>query len=730
MRLYPRGVGGLRPLIVTQLAAAVGAVVLVAFAAVAPAASQTTATGSPTTMTLIDQSPWVAPVGTFDLRVAAGTVPTDAQIVARIYVPINTQAQLDRVAKGQSLGQRVESVSVPAAAVSRGSDGSLMLSYPMVANPPRGPTGFFLANPGVYPFSLAVVDVHGDTISQLFTQLIRLPAASGSSGASSGGTATAGTTAPLSVALVVPFGAPVSHRPDRAATLSPAVLDALDNEADVLSQYPSVAVSVTPVPETVDTLANHDRTTGTHLVADLRAAVGHRPILTGPYVPVDSGAWVAHGLTAGYDDQLQAGGQALAQLGGAVTDAATVLDPTATPESLSRLLAHDVQVVVVPSDRLAASGTRAASAGGPLTQWFDLSASDGTHVSAVPAAADLTATLTTGSDPVLAAHQVLSGLALVSLDHSGSQACIRQPGQPCRRGVAVELPASPAPTTPALTTLLAALAAPTAGGSATPLVQATSVTDFTTVVDPSSASDRTTTDGTHTLRHLDARAVAGLDDYPTHFRTTTADIDSFRTMTTGPGGRPLASTDTGKALDLTASWQQLALASGSNQLTSVQANSWLSAIDADIGAQLSQVTALSQQTVTLTSASGKIPFSISNALDYPVRVLLDFQSPKLHFVNGNQQTVTIPAGQPAHLTIPVTVRASGAFPMQVTITSPDHRLPIAHTRFDVRSTAISGIGLVLTVAAGLFLALWWARNARNTRRRRSLVASNHPVLRT
>ncbi len=342
-------------------------------------------------------------------------------------------------------------------------------------------------------------------------------------------------------------------------------------------------------------------------------------------------------------------------------------------------------------------------------------------MSAVPADAGLATALTAGSDPVLAAHQVLSSLALVSLDHSGSQACIRQPGQPCRRGVAVELPASPASATPALTTLMAALSAPTAGGVASPLVQATSVTDFTNAVDPSSASDRTTTDGADTLRHLDTRPVSGLGDYPTHFRTTTADINSFRTM---------SADDAGKPLDLAASWQQLALASGSNQLPLDQANSWLAAIDADVGGQLGQITALGQQTVTLTSASGKIPFSISNALDYPVRVLLDFQSPKLHFVNGNQQTVTIPAGQPAHLTIPVTVRASGAFPMQVSITSPDHRLPIAHTRFDVRSTAISGIGLVLTVAAGLFLALWWARNARNTRRRRSLVGSNHPVLRT
>ncbi len=141
---------------------------------------------------------------------------------------------------------------------------------------------------------------------------------------------------------------------------------------------------------------------------------------------------------------------------------------------------------------------------------------------------------------MLAAHQVLSALALVSLDHSGSQACIRQPGQPCRRGVAVQLPASPTATTPALTTLMAALAAPTAGGSAAPLVQATAVGDFTAVVDPSSASDRTTSNGTNTLRHLDTRPVPGLGDYPAHFRTTTADIASFQTVVAGPGGRTVA----------------------------------------------------------------------------------------------------------------------------------------------------------------------------------------------
>jgi hypothetical protein len=714
---------------------AVAATALLLALGVGPAASQTS-TGSATTvppagasgLTLVSQSAWVAPVGSFDLTVDAGTVAADAQIVARIYVPINTQAQLQRVAKGQGLGARVQSVTLPAAGVARGTDGSLQLSYPLVATLPHPANGFFLANPGVYPFSLAVVSASGQTVGQLFTELVRLPAASSSAG---GAVATSGTgrttanpgAAPLSVALVVPFGASaVGHRPDRAATLASAAVSALDGEADVLARYPTVPLAVAPVPETIDTQAEQDRTSGTHLVTDVRTAIGRRAVLSGPYVTVDSGAWVAHGLSGGYDQQLQAGAAALAPLGAGVTRATAVLDPTATPDSLGRLAAQGTNTVVVLDDHLAPTAGRTdASVQTPLTQWFDLAESNGSHLSAVPADADLSGQLSTGADPVLAAHQVLAALALVSLDHSGSQACIRQPGQPCRRGVALELPADPARAQITLDPLLAALASPAAGGAATPLVQATSVTTFTSQVDPSSASDRTTSNGTNTLRHLDARPVAGLGAYPAHFNAVTADIASFRTMSSDPAGR---------AVDLANAWQQLALASGSTQLGASQRLAYLDAIDADLQGQVSQVTAQSQQTVTLTSASGKIPFSISNALDYPVRVVLDFQSPKLHFVEGNSQTVTIAAGQPAHLTIPVTVRASGAFPMQVSISSPDHGLAIAHTRFDVRSTAISQLGLALTVAAGLFLALWWIRNARSTRRRRSLVDSTHPVLRT
>jgi hypothetical protein len=46
---------------------------------------------------------------------------------------------------------------------------------------------------------------------------------------------------------------------------------------------------------------------------------------------------------------------------------------------------------------------------------------------------------------------------------------------------------------------------------------------------------------------------------------------------------------------------------------------------------------------------------------------------------------------------------------------------LERTRFDIRSTAVSGVGVVLSIGAGLFLAIWWARHWRKTRRSRRLV---------
>jgi hypothetical protein len=664
-------------------------------------------------MRLVSQSAWVGPIGTFQIRIGVATPPPGAQITARVYAPISTQAQLVRSAKGQALGQPIETETVPAEAVTRASDGSLDLDYPVVAAGSMPVDGFRLHNPGVYPFAVSVESVDGTQLDRIVTQLVRLPDSSS-------------TMPAVAVTLVVPFGAPVNHQPDRTTTIGPAVMAGLTAETAALAAQPGVPLSVVPVPETIDSLAERDRTLGTHLVAGVRSAIGSRPTTGATYVSVDTGAWVAHGLTAGLDRQLVAGYDTVTtELASAPARDTLVSDATTTPEVLSHLYSRGVHTVVVASDALQPIPHRSVP-NGPLTQWFDLASSNGDRLQAIPADSTLSAELTSGPDAVLDAHQVVAALALVSFDRSGSQACIRQPTKPCRRGVAVELPADAARAAPALDVLSAALADTSAtkgatGAAATPLVAPVTVPQFLQQVDPASESGLSTERGARQLRHLAVHEVAALGTYPAHFQTVTADIDSFRTMVT-----PMDN-DTG--LGLVTAWNQTALSSGARTLSSSTAASYLDGVQSDLRSQTRQVFTLPQQIVTLTSASGSIPFHISNALDYPVRVVLQFQSAKLHFVNGARQVVTLPPRQPTTLEIEVRARASGAFPMQVTVTSPDGGLAVAQTKFDVRSTAVSGVGLVLTVAAGLFVLLWWARHFRDARRARRLVASRHPVLR-
>jgi hypothetical protein len=69
----------------------------------------------------------------------------------------------------------------------------------------------------------------------------------------------------------------------------------------------------------------------------------------------------------------------------------------------------------------------------------------------------------------------------------------------------------------------------------------------------------------------------------------------------------------------------------------------------------------------------------------------------------------------------VLARTSGAFPLVVTMQSPDGSLIVGHTRLTVRSTAASGVGLLLSAAAGIFLLVWWGRHVLRGRRARQLV---------
>ena len=111
-----------------------------------------------------------------------------------------------------------------------------------------------------------------------------------------------------------------------------------------------------------------------------------------------------------------------------------------------------------------------------------------------------------------------------------------------------------------------------------------------------------------------------------------------------------------------------------------------------------------------------------------MRVQIRFESEKLEFPAGavpdEAGCAPILAGfactlPPRNTTIrfPVETRASGHLPAA----DDRHRprtasSPSASARYTVRSTVVSGVGIFLTIGAGLFLAIWWITHWRASRR--------------
>ena len=100
-------------------------------------------------------------------------------------------------------------------------------------------------------------------------------------------------------------------------------------------------------------------------------------------------------------------------------------------------------------------------------------------------------------------------------------------------------------------------------------------------------------------------------------------------------------------------------------------------------------------TVTLTARKGEIPVTFLNETDQTLRVKVRLESDKLFFPDGAEREVELP---PRNTTIGFTVesRASGTFPLELTVTSIDDELVIQSTRVRVRSTFVSGVGVFLT----------------------------------
>jgi hypothetical protein len=143
-------------------------------------------------------------------------------------------------------------------------------------------------------------------------------------------------------------------------------------------------------------------------------------------------------------------------------------------------------------------------------------------------------------------------------------------------------------------------------------------------------------------------------------------------------------------------------------------NAYLTAVYASVSEVLDAFTTPPDQSVRLTGRSADIPFSVHNGLSTDARVVLVLQSDgRLEFPEGAVLAVVLVPGN-NRIAIPVRARTSGNARLQVTVRSPDDArlLQLRSAHLMVRTTSLSGVGVLLFVGAVAVLAIWWVRAAR------------------
>lgn len=610
-------------------------------------------------LTLASQTAWVVPGQPFELRVVATGDP-GLTLGVTVHRAITSRSQFTRTLDGESLGGRLLPASpVPLAALDRDPAGAYRIRVPT----DRLPTG-------VLPVVLELRD-GGQLVDRLVTHLLLLP--------------NRGDAPPLAVAWVQPFGADPALQGDGNVTVANEDLVALAGAATTLAGS-NVPLSLAPTPETLEALAV-DR--GDAILADVVRASAGRQIVAGTYVDVDVGGLLAADLPDELGAQRSRGSDVLADVLGRRTDPrAWSADDPLTSDGLAALRGVGVDRIVLPESSLAPLDLDLT-----LTRPFVLDDGRGGELSAVAADPGLAAHAIEGDDPVLAAHNLLADLAVLWGDQPGRQ-----------RGVVVRPADDVLPSPEFLATALAGLAA-------SPVLEGVTLDRLFDLVPP-------------TVGTSDAPLVRTLAEATPAPPDLSREARAVGVARTAVGGYTEMVGEASPDLDLLA---RLVLVGQSADLDRAGRLARLDGAVALVDARVALVSVVDQGGFRLTAREGTIPLTLVNQTGAPVQVAVTLSSDRLDFPDAEPGPATrrridvVLDRENTSVAVDVRARTTGAFPVDITLTSPDGSLVVARSRLIVRSTGASGMGVILSVGAACFLAIWWASHWRTTRRAKRLI---------
>jgi Family of unknown function (DUF6049) len=665
-----------------RVALACAVVMLVLPPAAAHAAPATpsppSAAGAPVGMHLVYQDPWVAARGSFTMLLKVDNAELAARpgaaIAIRIHERADTRTGFDQVIANQDLGGILDQPNrMPIASLPR-LGGALVVTLGL---PRSGVSpGISVSRPGAYPVEVSITNTGTEATGSFVTWLV---------------IANPNDIAKkLDVAWVWQVVAPPLEMPD--GTNDPTVVaqmkpkGRLDRVASVLANAGDFPVSLVVGPETVESwsaLAEKDATLAPGL-ARVRAAARRSTteVLPASYVPIDDTIWEAAGFGPRYREELVKGARSLqGSIGVRPTDfpTSTFADP-ANDASIDRLRQ-------MPVTRVGVRDTALVPVTHPFTasQGFTIVTQGGRSQGA--ATSPFIEQMLAGSDPpALKAQRVIAALTEIAFE---------QPG--IARGVVLAPDARWNPDVAAMKATVDAL-------KTFPLVHVATLDEFFNDV-----STEHTPTGADVERTLVPITPAAAPLTPDEWDTTARELEAYAAVV--GQNDPL--------VDQSRHLLDLAL---STAITSDRAHETLARIEASIRGFSRGIT-VDAKRITLTARQASVPLSFENKLSPPrtIRVQVHLASPKLVFPKGDVQTIDLEPGVTTH-SFDVEARTSGTFPLDITLTSADGQLTFGDpVKVTVRSAVFGGFAVALTIAALVFLALWWGNHYRRTRRAKRLA---------
>ncbi len=523
---------------------------------------------------------------------------------------------------------------------------------------------------GVYPLQISLVDLsEGLALDTVTTYLVLAPPAEVS-----------GST-PLRFAWTMAIGSSPALGPSGAGAPSVADTAELRLLETVLAADPGLDLSFDVSPQFVRALALA-RSPGAGAALSALRSFARDParteIVPDTFAPLDLPGLFSSGLGSDLARQLRAGRNVLAGLLGSTGDSDVFAPSTGIgPRVLASLARSGVNAVVLPSG----SVRRPSLADLPIAALSPFVVPS-SGAEAAESDAGLESHLSGKGGPVLRATQLLANLAVLYFQLPYA-----------RKGVALLSPRRWRPSAAFLSTVAAGL-------SGDPLV--TTTTDsglFVNVppgaVDPTGAlrSRRLSPPRLHPGSLLPAATIRG-------GQNELAALRSFL------GGRSRTTESLAEGL----------LESESEGLSKGRRQAYATAVAEELAKKAKLVSLAFGHAITITSLTARVPISIVSRAHEPLHVVLSASSPDLSFPGRTTFHLRL---VPRTNLVPIrlSARTAGNFSLDLDLSAPSGPLLVSG-RIPIRSTAISGVAIGLSIAALAVLVLWWLRSTVRRRRGR------------